>query len=151
MSTAIITLEETGFIEQSPATKRYRHGPSALMSVETAQMDKFTAKTITAAAELAARVHTLRGTGISRSDRGFEDDISSLPAPIFDHTGQFAAAVSVASVATRFTPALEDCILGHLPLASREITRNWGGVTPDFIEAAWAASLSPANVLDPAT
>lgn len=122
-------------------------GPAELLATASKQMQVFTAVTPTTAKALASAVHSARDTGFGRSDRWYEDDVCSLSAPIFDQTGQFAGAVSVASVITRFTAELERSIRQHLIEASRDISRNWGGAIPEAVEAAWAKSfLQPRTV-----
>lgn len=124
-------------------------GPAELFATAAQSMQAFTPQTAASPDALAQLVTDVRETGFGRTDRSYQDDISSLSAPIFDQTGLFAGAVSVASVATRFTPALDVLIRRHLVIASREITRNWGGTMPEPVEAAWAASLSSATLMEP--
>lgn len=116
-------------------------GPADLLDIAAENMQVFTANTITTKAALERDVQSVRDTGFGRSDRSYENEIYSLSAPIFDQTGRLAGAVSVASVATRITPALERNIQENLIIASREITRNWGGTLPHSIEASWARTL----------
>lgn len=61
------------------------------------------------------------------------------------------AAVSVASVATRFDPALERTIMQGLVAASRDITKNWGGRVPQDIEHKWEATLGGHTEMEHAT
>lgn len=117
-------------------------GPQNLIDVAQENLQSFTPTTVKTAADLIAAVTSARETGFGRSIRSFEDEICSLSAPVFDQTGLFAGSISVASVATRFTPELEHSIHQNLVTAAREITRNWGGHMPDLIEANWAATLS---------
>jgi DNA-binding IclR family transcriptional regulator len=123
-------------------------GPEALMDVAVANLQRFTAKTVSTTQSLAAAVDATRATGFGRAYRSFEDEVQGLSAPIFDQTGHFAGAVSVASVAARFTQDLELIIQEHLVIAAREITHNWGGTLPANIEAAWAKTLSHAHSLE---
>ncbi|MGC1496601.1 MAG: IclR family transcriptional regulator [Sulfitobacter sp.] len=126
-------------------------GPAELMQVAQKDMQVFTPNTATTSQDLEQHVRIVRETGFGRSNRSFETDIQSISAPIFDQTGHFAGAVSVASVATRFTPELEQIIQKNLIIASREITRNWGGQIPHSIEVLWAKSLSTSYELDTAS
>lgn len=126
-------------------------GPASLMDVAYKTLQVFTPNTPTSADILAQTVQVIRGTGFGRSNRSFETEIHGLSAPLFDQTGQFAGAVSVASVASRFTPDLEHIIQQGLVMASRTITRNWGGHIPPAIEALWAATLSPIQIMDTAS
>lgn len=126
-------------------------GPSELTTVACGSLQIFTPTTIQTPDELAIAVQSVRDTGFGRTNRSFELEICSVSAPIFDQTGLFAGAVSVASVATRFTPTLEHCIQQNLIVASREITRNWGGTVPEEIEAVWATSLSQSHISEAAS
>lgn len=119
-------------------------GPAELFDVAAARMKPYTSHTLTTFDELANAVQAARNTGFGRTVRSFEEEVSSISAPVFDHTGLFAGAVSVACVATRFTPELESCIRQELIIASREITRNWGGITPENIVLNWNENLSQA-------
>ncbi len=123
-------------------------GPTALRDAACTDLHPFTAQTVRTPAELDALIQTARDTGFARSDGSFEAEIHSMSAPIFDQTGGFAGAVSVASVASRVTPSLEHAICQHLTIASRDITHNWGGAIPQHVDAAWAKTLAPA--LEPA-
>lgn len=120
-------------------------GPAELMAVAEADLQA------SAVQGLAATVQMVRETGFGCANHRDEDEVQSLSAPLYDQTGQFAGAVSVASVATRFTPDLEQTIKAHLMIASRDITRNWGGSIPAKIEALWAKSLTSSHVSDPAS
>ena len=126
-------------------------GPADLVKVANRNIKDFTDHTIKYAQTLSEAMAVVRATGFGRTVRSFEQDVSSLSAPLFDETGGFAGSVSVACVATRFSAALEQTCQQNLVTASRSITRNWGGVIPDDIEAKWAATLETSNVLEPAS
>jgi len=123
-------------------------GPDELFAAACDAFETFTDSTPTNAQSLEALVTTARATGMGCSIGRFEQEINSLSAPIFDQTGQFAGAVSVASVASRFTPELEHTIKTELIAASREITKSWGGIVPSVIEHAWANAMSSHQELD---
>ncbi len=124
-------------------------GPPDLMEIATANLKTFTSYTIKSKASLEDAVQSVRETGFGRTIRSFEDEVSSLAAPVFDKTGNLAGAISVACVATRFSPDLERKCQEHLIAASRDLTRGWGGTVPDQVEAVWAATLRNSNALDP--
>ena len=123
-------------------------GPTDLMEVATNNLKTFTSHTVNSRASLEETVQSVRETGFGRTSRSFEDEVSSLAAPVFDKTGNVAGAVSVACVATRFSPELEHRCQEHLITASRDLTRGWGGRVPDHIETIWAATLKNSNALD---
>ena len=119
-------------------------GPEALIDVALNELQPFTRTTATTSEELHAMVEAIRNTGFGRADRSFEDDVQGLSAPIFDQTGHFAGAVSVASVAARFTPDIERIIKTQLVITARQISNNWGGTIPAQIEAIWAKHFTPS-------
>lgn len=113
-------------------------GPDDLMDAAKADLVSYTSATATDPETLQDAVQKTRTTGFGKSEGSLEADVYSLAAPLFDQSGQFAGAVSAASVATRFTPELEQSIRTHLITASRAITHNWGGTVPTQIEQAWS-------------
>lgn len=123
-------------------------GPADLLATTSADLDDYTANTLKTRAALDAAIATTRLNGFARADRSLETDVHSLAAPLFDHTGRFAGAVSVASVASRMTPALDHLVQSQLVIASRSITSHWGGIVPDPVENAWATALPLSHKLD---
>ncbi|MEY8827165.1 IclR family transcriptional regulator [Sedimentitalea sp. XS_ASV28] len=123
-------------------------GPQELLKVACGDMHAFTRDTPTSPEVLERAVDAARQTGFARSDRGYEEDVSSISAPIFDQSGLFAGAVSVASVTSRFTPELQRRIQSELIAASREISRNWGGKVPENIESVWRLHTKIQEVKD---
>lgn len=119
-------------------------GPEALIDVALNELQPFTRTTATTSEDLHTMVEAIRNTGFGRADRSFEDDVQGLSAPIFDQTGHFAGAVSVASVAARFTPDLERIIKTQLVITARQISNNWGGTVPAQIKAIWAKHFTPS-------
>ncbi len=125
-------------------------GSPSLMKIALDALTPFTAQTVTTAEALLQNVQTVRDTGFSYADRTFKDDIYGIAVPVFDKMGAFAGAVtvSVACAARRDDPEITECTQQNLVIASREITRNWGGVVPDALEEAWAKSLPPSQILE---
>lgn len=123
-------------------------GPDKLMPVAMADLTSFTRATPTTPSALKEAVQSIRETGFGRAMRSFEAEIEGISAPLFDQTGQFAGAVSVTCVATRFTPELEHTIKQHLMIAARDITHNWGGIIPTEIEGLWAKSFTARHALE---
>lgn len=126
-------------------------GPEMLMDVALNELQHFTDTTATTSQDLDAIIEAIRNTGFGRADRSFEDEVQGLSAPIFDQTGHFAGAISVASVAARFTPDLERIIKTQLVIAARQISNNWGGTLPAHIETIWAKHLTPTHELETAS
>ena len=123
-------------------------GPDNLFAIATSNLQRFTDTTPTTPDTLMSLVKTARETGFGSANQSYEAEIHGISAPVFDQTGAFAGAVSVATVAARLTPKLEATIKTHLVEASREITRNWGGSPPASLEACWTNSLSHSHVSD---
>jgi DNA-binding IclR family transcriptional regulator len=126
-------------------------GPDELFDEACENLEIFTDQTPTTPDALMALVTLARETGFGQSGGRFEKDINSLSAPVFDQTGQLAGAVSVASVASRFTPDLEAIITSELITASRDITKSWGGNIPSAIEKAWSNTMASPSEGDTAS
>lgn len=123
-------------------------GPQTLCDIAAQNIERFTDATVTSASDLTGYIADIRATGFGRANRTYETEIQGHAAPVFDHSGLFAGAVAVASVAARFDAALERTIHENLVIASREITHNWGGKIPPHIEAIWAETLARLQTLD---
>lgn len=123
-------------------------GPETLGDTARANLTPFTARTVTSVEKLDAAIGAARASGFGRADRSMEAEVHGIAAPLFDHASQLAGTVSVASVATRMTPDLEQIILANLATASRQITHNWGGRIPEKVEAAWKNTLSNSTELE---
>ncbi|WP_136443844.1 IclR family transcriptional regulator [Pacificoceanicola onchidii] len=113
-------------------------GPDRLFDAALANTQAFTEATPVTEAALRRFAQDARATGFGQSHKSYEDDVQSISAPVFDQTGLFAGAVSVAAVASRFSTQLASRIMTHLIEASRQITRSWGGTIPPHLENAWA-------------
>lgn len=123
-------------------------GSPDLFDAACETLDRYTDKTPTTPDTLGTIIDAARNAGFGRSDGGFESEIHSLSAPLFDQTGEFCGAVTVASVASRSTPELEQIIKTELATASREITKNWGGVIPAAIEHTWSCVLASQQTVE---
>jgi len=123
-------------------------GPDHLFDYAIDRMEAYTPTTVVSPVALKASIDRVRALGFAHSNRGFERDVEGISAPLFGPGGQYAGAVSVACVATRFSDEIGHAIQDKLILASREITHNWGGFVPANIEALWAKTLSHSNSLE---
>ncbi|MBY4893308.1 IclR family transcriptional regulator [Rhodobacteraceae bacterium N5(2021)] len=124
-------------------------GPPELLEGLDDTLEVFTASTLATPQKVARAAAQIRDTGFAQTDRHYEENTHSISAPVFDQTGHFAGAVSVASVATRYTPELDVRVKQSLVTAARDITQNWGGIVPHSVETAWSHTL--ANILDKAS
>ena len=126
-------------------------GPEELMAKARGNLEVFSATTPATPEALTAKVQQAKTDGFAVASQSYEDEVYSLAAPLFDQSGLFAGAVAVASVATRFTPALDRCIKENLMSAAREISRSWGGKIPAEIETSWTACLAGLQQMEPTT
>ncbi len=117
-------------------------GPPELMPVATAGLAAFTSHTAATEEQLQVLVDAAATQVFAISDRGLEADIHGLAVPVFDHTGQVAGSVAVASVSSRITPARIQETKHQLVKASQDITHNWGGRVPPKVQALWDATLT---------
>ncbi|MEM7061005.1 MAG: IclR family transcriptional regulator [Pseudomonadota bacterium] len=148
---AVIDLNVFPFHATASGLCALAFGPDDLFEVATQNLDGFTAATTTNKRDLTKLVNLVRSQGFGRADQCYEDEIYGLSAPVFDHTRSFAGAVAVACVASRLTPALERTIMSELIIASREVTRNWGGTVPSDIEAKWADTVMHSTAMESAS
>jgi len=116
-------------------------GSADLVDMAQADLCLYTPATPPSVRALHTAIKTTQSSGFGRTTGDFESNVCSLAAPLYDQTGLFAGAVSVACVATRFTPEFEHSVKTHLIKASREITHNWDGSIPLHIDKAWASVL----------
>lgn len=115
-------------------------GPKELLPVAAASLTSYTSNTLISVECLKSKINDVRATGFSRAEGSFEIEVCSIATPLFDQSSLFAGAVSVASVATRFTPELEQLIKRQLIIVSRQITHSWGGTVPAPLEQIWSTS-----------
>ncbi|MGI9356700.1 MAG: IclR family transcriptional regulator [Rhizobiaceae bacterium] len=126
-------------------------GSPSLTDIAKENMESFTAQTATTEEGLDVEIRQAKKIGFGHIRGGLEDGIYGLAAPVFDQTGGLAGTVSVASVASRFTPESERVAKRCLMLASHEISRNWGGTVPRDIEECWMHDLSLEEELEQAS
>lgn len=113
------------------------YGPAELTDAALANLKEFTPNTASTKQALMVEVDICRQSGFGHTDRGLEEDIFGISAPLFDQFGVLTGTVAVASIASRLSNGVERNIKKQLMIASREITRNWGGVIPPDIEQCW--------------
>jgi DNA-binding IclR family transcriptional regulator len=65
-----------------------------------ASFDKVTEKTVTSLSGLLRQIGRDQNLGLAWSDSNFEPGISSVAAPIFDHTGNVAGGINVSGATT---------------------------------------------------
>jgi DNA-binding IclR family transcriptional regulator len=104
--------------------------------------EAFTPHTITSAADLRAELARIKRRGYALDNEEYEDGVTCVAAPIFDHEGQVAGALSVSGPTARIHRA-DSTALGELVGlaavdASRELgfegTSPWDGIDGDLAE-----------------
>jgi DNA-binding IclR family transcriptional regulator len=98
---------------------------------------RYTPGTETDAAAVRSRLAAVRSGGIAESNAGYEAEVHSFAAPLFDASGLCIGAVAVAAPSSRMTEGLRDLIRVELPKSAAEIVRLWGGVLPDPLAKTW--------------
>ncbi|MDX6349990.1 MAG: IclR family transcriptional regulator, acetate operon repressor [Streptomyces sp.] len=99
-------------------------------SVIAAGMPPRTADTLTSPERLRADLALVRQRGYSVDDVENEQDIRCVAAPVFDHTGSVATAVSVSGPSSRVTRDRVPGIGALLIAAAGAITERLGGTVP---------------------
>jgi IclR family acetate operon transcriptional repressor len=103
-----------------------------------ALLRRYTARTCVSTRRLRAMLVEIRTRGYSLADRSFDDEVVSIAAPVFDAERRAFAAISVASIASRFDRTAERRIAGAVLSAAAEITETSGGVLHPALAAALA-------------
>ena len=97
---------------------------------------RYTAHTCVSKRELRAMLAETRERGFSLAIRGFDDEVTSVAVPIFDAEGRAFAAITVASIASRFDREAERRIAGYVLRAAASITEATGGVVHPLVARA---------------
>lgn len=106
-------------------------GPAALWESLSANcLDRYTPHTTTQLDDLGDLVAQARASGFSICDRGLDEDVFSVAAPLYDASTTLAGTVAVTAIARRVTSELKHRIFQSLTEAAQDITRNWGGSLP---------------------
>jgi DNA-binding IclR family transcriptional regulator len=90
-----------------------------------------TANTITDPDRLRAELARIRDRGYAIDDRENEPEVRCVAAPIFDHTGAVAAALSVSGLASRMTVARVRELGPVVAATAGRISRELGAISPD--------------------
>ena len=147
---AIIDISEFPLHATASGKAALAFGTEALIDIAIANLQKYTESTPATRKALIDAMAITRQTGFGHANQSYESEIYGIAAPLFDHSGMFAGAVSVASVASRLTVDLEQTIQSELIIAAREITHKWGGVVPPSVETVWSHYLKQLPELETA-
>lgn len=104
-----------------------------------------TPQTQTDPAELRAYLRQIEATGFAESRGGYESDVHSFAAPLFDALGRCTGALSIAALASRVTPDRVSHLRAALFQTARRIITLWGGALPSNLDAIWTARGLPAK------
>lgn len=108
-------------------------------------LPRLTGQTETDPDAIRARLEAVRARGYADSAGGFEADVSSLAAPLFDAAGQCCGALAAAAPASRMTPALQRLIRREIITGAAQITGLWGGQIPPEVATIWQGAQSGAG------
>lgn len=100
------------------------------------RLERKTANTITRAGLLRAEFRRIRARGYAIDDEENEAGARCVGAPIFDHVGRIAGAVSVSGPASRLPPERLPKLAEALRAVSREISARLGHRGGDGAESA---------------
>ncbi len=89
-----------------------------------------TPDTVTDPARLRALMAEVRRSGVAVSVGGFEKDVHSHAAPLFDPNAHVIGAIAVAAPVARMTPDLASTIRAALIRAASDLTERLGGTPP---------------------
>lgn len=98
--------------------------------------------TMTDPADIEAALAVTRACGLGINDRGFDDEVASVAAPVFGHDAAVAGALAVAVPVARMTAAKREAIRAALPDGVAQVTAAIGGHLPPELVRAWQASHS---------
>lgn len=98
----------------------------AVQQVVAAGMRPVTAWTISDESQLRADLARIRARGYSVDDRENEPEVRCVAAPIFDHTGEVAAALSVSGLTSRMTAARVRTLGSVVAQVGMRISRELG-------------------------
>lgn len=92
-----------------------------------AKLSRVTEKTETSLEGLLSQIERDRKLGLAWSDSNFEAGISSVAAPVFDHTGEIAGGINVSGATSALEGAARRREIGAaLAKAAQEISRRIG-------------------------
>jgi DNA-binding IclR family transcriptional regulator len=91
------------------------------------QLTVYTARTIVDRARLVAELDAIRASGFGFNQAEYQEGLSAVAAPIWDHTGEVRAAVGVSGPAFRLTEERLRELCPSLREGATTISRKLGG------------------------
>lgn len=87
---------------------------------------RFTDRTITDPQRLRALLTEIRRDGFHIAAQDLDEDAAGVAAPIFDHDGRIAGAISLAAPLSRMNPSAMERLADQVRAATSEISRQLG-------------------------
>lgn len=107
------------------------HSDTAFVTQVLAQpLERRTPMSVTDPEVILGQLEDVRRSGIAENVSGFEEDVHSHAAPVFDAQQRCYGAVAVAAPVARMTDTLRAVIRAEVPRAALEMTRLLGGFPP---------------------
>lgn len=102
------------------------HHPEVLERVLAADLPRFTPRTITDPEALRRELARARRQGYAANNQEWREGVCGVAAPIWNHAGSAAAALSLSMPATRFTRARLDVMIPLLKEVAADLSRALG-------------------------
>jgi IclR family KDG regulon transcriptional repressor len=97
-----------------------------LRQILEAGLERFTERTITDPDKLRQELKLVRAQGYATAREELEEGLNVIAAPIYDHSGQVVASISVAGPAYRITPELFPELAAQLMETASQISDQLG-------------------------
>lgn len=102
------------------------YAPADIVDDVMGSLQKFTARTIVAAAKLQAELQRIRAQGFAIAQAEWREDVGGVCAPIRQSDGSIVAALGVSGPIGRLNPARIKVLLPQLLAAARDISERLG-------------------------
>ena len=107
-----------------------------IKAILSAPLKPHTQETVTDPKRIREQIAEVRRSGIAESVGGFEKDVHSHAAPIFDAEERVMGAIAIAAPVTRMTPELRSEIRAALAKGAQELINRLGGHVPAHLRPA---------------
>lgn len=110
--------------------------PALVDKILSRKLKAFTEATDCEPASIRERLTACRKTGFGISDEGYEAEVCSTAAPLFDANGIATGAVTIAAPTSRMSAGVRQLIAEGVIEASYEISRGLGGEPSEMFKSA---------------
>ncbi|NBR88557.1 MAG: IclR family transcriptional regulator [Rhodobacteraceae bacterium] len=107
-----------------------------IKAILSAPLKPHTQETVTDPKRIREQIAEVRRSGIAESVGGFEKDVHSHAAPIFDAEERVMGAIAIAAPVARMTPELRSEIRAALAKGAQELINRLGGHVPAHLRPA---------------